>query len=280
MFPFAQDNPMPRNSTASLRAGLNPHQREQFLETGVVFLPGLVPRPDAEAMADRLWDTLARQHGHLRNRPDTWTKQHPAQFQELRRSGAFAAMGSERVRGLLDDLFGDDGWTPPAHWGGPLVTFPTGEGPWRVPAATWHLDIHPGQVLEPWPDYVRLFAILAPLEPGGGGTVYVAGSHRLSMQMMAETPSRGQIRSAGITEALTGESPWIAALRTPGDEARRNARFMDEGARARGIDLRVGEMTGQPGDVVLMHPATLHAPARNARATPRLMLAETVYAKR
>jgi len=280
MFPFAQDNPMPRPSRTARRSGLDPFQRDQFLDTGVVFLPGLIPRPDAEAMAERLWEALGRQHGLLRDRPETWTKQHPAQFQALRRAGAFAAMGSDEVRALLDGLFGEDGWTPPAHWGGPLVTFPTGKPPWSVPATTWHLDIHPGQVMDPWPDYVRLFAILAPLEPGGGGTVYVEGSHRLAMQLMAETPSRGQIRSAGITEDLKRESPWIAALCAPGEESGRKARFMDQGARARGIDLRVGEMTGQPGDVILMHPAILHAPSRNARATPRLMLAETVYARR
>jgi hypothetical protein len=55
---------------------------------------------------------------------------------------------------------------------------------------------------------------------------------------------------------------------------------MQTGAKLRGVDLLVGEMTGQPGDVVLMHPATLHSLSPNSRTTPRLMLAESVYAKR
>lgn len=268
---------MPNNANAASRkAGLSQPQRDRFLETGVVHLPGVIPRSAAEAMADRLWETLAAQHGLIRRRPDTWTKERPAQFRDLRHSGAFADMASPD---LLDDLFGEGGWTPPAHWGQPLVTFPTGETAWRVPHAAWHLDIMPGQVLQPWPDYIRIFTFLAPLEPGGGGTVYVSGSHKLVMRMMAEAPRPERIRSAAFAAALRQESPWIAGLCSPDADPGRTARFMQTGAKVRGVDLRVAEMTGEPGDVVLMHPATLHSLSPNSRATPRLMLAESVYAK-
>ena len=271
---------MPTNSNAASRkAGLTQPQRDQFLATGVVHLPGVIPRPAAEAMADRLWDTLADQHGLVRHRPETWTKERPAQFRDLRHSGAFAAMASPGLAALLDDLFGEGGWTPPAHWGQPLVTFPTGATAWRVPHAAWHLDIAPGQVLEPWPDYIRIFTFLAPLEPGGGGTVYVSGSHKVVMQMMAEAQRPERIRSATIAGALRLESAWIAALCSPDDDPQRTARFMQTGASLRGVHLRVAEMTGGPGDVVLMRPATLHSLSPNGRTTPRLMLAESVYAK-
>jgi len=272
---------MPSNpNTASQRPGLNQHQCDQFLATGVVCLPGVITRPAAEAMADRLWETLARQHGLVRDRTETWTKERPAQFRDLRHSGAFADMASPGLTALLDDLFGEGGWSTPAHWGQPLVTFPTGRTAWSVPHAAWHLDIPPGQVLEPWPDYIRIFTFLAPLEPGGGGTVYVSGSHRVVMQLMAEAPRRDRIRSTAISGALRLECPWIAALCSPDDDPQRTARLMQTGAKLRGVDLLVGEMTGQPGDVVLMHPATLHSLSPNSRTTPRLMLAESVYAKR
>ena len=267
-----------RSNAASRNAGLSQHQRDRFLATGVIHLPGVIRRTAAETMADRLWETLAAQHGLLRRHPETWTKERPAQFRDLRHSGAFAAMASPGLAALLDDLFGEGGWTPPAHWGQPLVTFPT-HAPWRVPDAAWHLDIAPGQVLEPWPDYIRIFTFLAPLQPGGGGTVCVSGSHRVVMQMMAEAPRSDRIRSASIAGALRQESPWIAALCSPDDDPRRTARFMHDGARVRGVDLRVVEMTGEPGDVVLMHPAILHSLSPNVRTEPRLMLAESVYAK-
>lgn len=271
---------MPTNpNAASHRPGLTQSQRDQFLETGVVCLPGVIPRSAAEAMADRLWETLASQHGLIRGRAETWTKERPAQFRDLRHSGAFTGMASPGLSVLLDELFGEGGWTPPAHWGAPLVTFPTGAMAWRVPHAAWHLDIMPGQVLQPWPDYIRIFTFLAPLAPGGGGTVYVSGSHKVVMQMMAEAPRPDRIRSASIAGALRLESPWIAALCSPEDDPQRTVRFMQTGARVGGVDVRVAEMTGEPGDVVLMHPATLHSLSPNCRTTPRLMLAESVYAK-
>lgn len=268
---------MPSHSMgASRRPGLNPLQRDQFLAEGVLHVPGVIPNATIEAMADRLWAALARQHGVVRDRPETWTKERPGQFSDLRRSGAFAGMLSADLAALLDEIFGEGGWERPAHCGQPLVTFPTGQAAWSVPGAAWHLDITPGQVLEPWPEYVRIFTFLAPLAPGGGGTAYVSGSHRVVMEFMSEL--RGRVRSATITEALKRESSWIAALCSPGDDDRRT-RILQTGAKVRGAHLRVGEMIGQPGDVVLMHPATLHAPAPNGASTPRLMLAESIYAK-
>jgi hypothetical protein len=43
-----------------------------------------------------------------------------------------------------------------------------------------------------------------------------------------------------------------------------------------GDRVAVRELTGDAGDVVLMHPRTLHAPAPNAGAEPRMMLVEIV----
>jgi ectoine hydroxylase-related dioxygenase (phytanoyl-CoA dioxygenase family) len=43
-----------------------------------------------------------------------------------------------------------------------------------------------------------------------------------------------------------------------------------------GVEVRVEEMTGDPGDIWLMHPAALHAAAPNVREAPRLVLAQLV----
>ena len=256
---------------------LSPQHRAEFLETGVVRVPGVIPKVVAAAMADRLWEACERRHGVLRDQPATWTKQRLFQFNDLRREGAFAPMRSIGLEALLDDFFGARGWTAPQHWGGPLVTFPTA-GEWEVAAGSWHLDILPGQRLDPWPTAVRVFAFLAPLEPGGGGTLYVAGSARLAMALVAAR--RARLRSARLREAMKRASPWIAALCSASDGAERTGRFMLEGGELDGVRLVVGEMTGEAGDVSLMHPGTLHASAVNCRSTPRLMLAETINAAR
>lgn len=44
-----------------------------------------------------------------------------------------------------------------------------------------------------------------------------------------------------------------------------------------GVKLRVVEMTGEPGDVILAHPMIVHAPAKNCSSMPRFALSATVF---
>jgi hypothetical protein len=83
------------------------------------------------------------------------------------------------------------------------------------------------------------------------------------------------LRSSELKAALGPEHPWFAELFcfSSGD---RIQRFMQEGAVVRGVTVRVEEMTGEPGDLIVMHPATLHTFASNALDRPRLMLTATV----
>jgi hypothetical protein len=54
---------------------------------------------------------------------------------------------------------------------------------------------------------------------------------------------------------------------------------MEAGSELDGVQVRVGEMLGEPGDVILMHPLILHAPTPNVLATPRMMLTQFVYGR-
>jgi ectoine hydroxylase-related dioxygenase (phytanoyl-CoA dioxygenase family) len=54
-------------------------------------------------------------------------------------------------------------------------------------------------------------------------------------------------------------------------------RFMERGEVSGDVELRVIEMTGEPGDVLLTHPLLLHAPAKNCGSVPRIALSSTVY---
>jgi hypothetical protein len=245
----------------------------------VAHIQGVVPREITDAMADRLWATLARQHGIDRGRPETWTVPRPTKLQELKRSGAFDIMDCPSLRALFDEVFHDQGWVTPKHWGQALVTFREDEQPWDVPSVAWHIDMIANDVLAPWPPYVRIFLLLGPLEPGGAGTLYLAGSHRLVMQLMAQACGPEEIRCAALKQALVRRYPWIAALCSGGDGPGRVQRFMREGTQIEGIELRVGETVGGAGDVFIMHPAMLHAAAPNARPEPRLVVAETIVSK-
>jgi hypothetical protein len=89
------------------------------------------------------------------------------------------------------------------------------------------------------------------------------------------------IRSKTVIKRLKHESPWIAGLCSRGDdrEVSRVARFMDEGAEHRGVRIRVAEMTGSFGDVIIWHPNLLHTFTSNCGSTPRLVLSVTIAKK-
>ncbi|MBU1378353.1 MAG: hypothetical protein KKE02_19370 [Alphaproteobacteria bacterium] len=239
---------------------LTPALAAIYAREGVVRLPGAIPPHDVQAMTAAL-------RRKLEARPDPGPR--PSKLSS--RTGAFAAMASSVVRGVLNDLLGD--WEEPPHWGLPLVSFHTGEAAWDVPCRHWHMDFgRPGATR-----LARLFAVLEPLRPGGGGTGYVAGSHRLIQAVL--DGADGPLASAGVRRRLEAQSPWFAALSAPDDRQDRVRRFMEDGAEVDGVHVRVCEMLGEPGDVIVMHPLMLHAPTPNVLPTPRMMLTQFVYGR-
>lgn len=250
-------------------------QRSEFDRLGIVRLPGAIPSADVEHMREGLWAALRSQHGVLREAPETWTVLLPAGFQALVRSGAFALMASGPVCEALDDLLGHGAWQQPGRWGQPLVTFPR-RGQWDVPHKHWHLDVVADAPISELPG-VQIFGYLNSVESQGGGTVVVTGSHRLVEALGTRTDASAPTRSAEIRKALVRAEPWIEALFSRNEGADRIGTFMAEHVGSDGTTLQVVELTGEPGDVVLMDVRLLHAFAPNCRTTPRLMLAQRIY---
>ncbi|MBL8555330.1 MAG: phytanoyl-CoA dioxygenase family protein [Phenylobacterium sp.] len=254
------------------RPGLTPEQHAQYEREGVVRLPGAVPPPAVEAMVATLWRRLAGRHGIRRDHRESWHTANPAQL--AAHNDDFAAMASPQVLAVIDQLLGPGGWKPPPRWGLPLVTLPGFTARWDVPHKLWHLDLPAAP--EP-PRVARVFLLLSPLAAGGGGTGYVAGSHRVLHDLARETGRT--LKSGDARKLLTAREPWFEALftRRPGED--RIARFMQAGGMAGGAPVRVGEMTGEAGDVYVMDPLILHGTMPNAAATPRLMLTEWIYGR-
>jgi Phytanoyl-CoA dioxygenase (PhyH) len=249
---------------------LTPEQRDTFDRLGILRLPGFYPRTDIDRMADRIWADLERRFGVIRNRPESWTVAMPAHFQALTRSDAFDALGSRQLFDLADALLGAGAWDEPKPWGGPLVSFPTPTPPLRRPP--WHLDIGGGQRLDPLP-ILRTFTFLEPLAPGGGGTLFVAGSHRFALEL--ERDSDKPVRSAAVRQRLKSEHPWFARLLAADSVEVRG--LLNVEARVGEHEVRLEEMTGEPADLIIMHPATLHATAHNGLDRPRMMLTTWTY---
>jgi hypothetical protein len=74
-----------------------------------------------------------------------------------------------------------------------------------------------------------------------------------------------------MRQSLRGH-PYIAPLHADGDPEQRISRFMDRIEVVDGAPLQVVEATGAAGDVILVHPLSLHVAAPNNGAAPRFML--------
>jgi ectoine hydroxylase-related dioxygenase (phytanoyl-CoA dioxygenase family) len=126
---------------------------------------------------------------------------------------------------------------------------------------------------EPRP--VQYFAFLDSVRPRGGGTLALAGSHRLVAPYLGE----GEAFRMGRVRTSLAVHPWLRALWTPDDSSDpddRIRRYLGEETVVDGVPLRVLELTGEPGDVVVMHCDTFHAVAPNRSGRPRWMLTEIV----
>jgi hypothetical protein len=85
----------------------------------------------------------------------------------------------------------------------------------------------------------------------------------------------GPVRSAYVREHLKSEHPWFASLLDArGSQVRE---LMNIEAQVGGHTVRLEEMTGAPGDLLIMHPATLHGGWHNALDRPRMMLTAWIY---
>jgi hypothetical protein len=250
---------------------LSSAQRDEFDRRGILRLPATIPPAEVRAMRQRLWQYLADTHGMHPDQPETWPVDPPAQFQKLTGTGVFDAMATGQLYAAVDDLLGAGRWQRPAHWGRPLVTFPRPGTAWDVPSSDWHLDTQDLELT-----MLVVFAHLAPVRPRGGGTLVITGSHRLT------TPSGPQagnvpVRSREVKAYLRTLHPWLRDLWQANGDTGRIHRYLTEGAVIDGVEARVEELNGDPGDAVIMHPRLLHVVAPNSLDTPRLMLLQFLH---
>ncbi|MEL6691971.1 MAG: phytanoyl-CoA dioxygenase family protein, partial [Pseudomonadota bacterium] len=140
-----------------------------------------------------------------------------------------------------------------------LFSLPVSAG-WSVPHDVWHVDVP--RLGTPDLPGLQVFTFLETVAPQGGGTLIVAGSHRLAN-------NSGVTRSKDLKHKL-GRELYFRTLfnseRAPISDLSETTGEVD------GVDLEIIELTGEVGDVYLMDLRTLHTPAPNASDTARIML--------
>lgn len=254
-----------------LGAVLTPEQRNELQITGVTRARGAVPARDVETMTERVW-ALFERRGVRRDDRSTWPVGLAGKNQPLRQSGALNGFANDVTAALVDDLLGLGSWTDSEAWGPALVTWPQ-PGPWQLPHKVWHFDL-PGRGHPDRPEAARLFGFLSAVGPHGGGTLVVEGSHELVRRLVAGSPDHDAGSSSDLRKALNRRHPWFAALGREGPD--RVQQFMVDGDEIDGVRVRVAELTGEPGDVTVMLPWTMHNFSMNCSTEPRLMVTHTV----
>jgi hypothetical protein len=241
-----------------------------FGATGIIKIEDAFGEREARRMRDVVWNELRGRYGIERDDPATWDRHPPTGLRSSKRSRAFAPICGPAVADRLDALFGAGNWRRPQHFGNVLVTMPSG-GEWRVPHRVWHTDFVPTlptDGLTGCLPALKLWALVDDVEPGGGGTPQLAGSHLAFARYLQRSGERDQTRARN---GFLRSHPWLYALTRDDGDRDRNDTFMRVGADVDGVTLRVVECTGRAGDVYLTHPWVFHSIATNASARPRLM---------
>jgi len=249
---------------------LSPEQRDEFDRLGVLRLPGLLPADKVRRAREHvqrrlallgLWRDGAWRLGDRPKPqwPDTGLKtskaignKHPDIEALLEEPALLAA-----VDALLDGRAFDR-----AVYRRPqvLFTLPNTDR-WTLPTG-WHVDI-PRLASGRCPG-LQLFTFLDIVEPRGGGTLVVAGSHRLlneerfiGAREMRRLLCREVFFRHLFSQAPAGAEDW--------------GRLLGQTAAVGDVTLELMELTGAPGDAYLTDLRVLHASAPNASDRPRMM---------
>ena len=256
---------------------LSQEEKESFVKWGFVKIDALIPNevvdPIREAVLDRL-----RRHGFWGE--EGWEAPADAEaekklrntIKEISRSSkSLRPILTERMLSYARDLVSGDEveMSPPITQF--LFTAPRSyvmnhdgrwNGKWEVPRNIWHLDMPRSRSIGP--PGPEMFTFLNKVEPKGGGTLILAGSHRLLNDV-------DYLSSKGVKRKLKRHA-YFRELTGKGDGDR--SRFLEEIGYIDNVPVKVVELTGDPGDVYFVDLRLLHSLGANTSDQPRMMIAQ------
>lgn len=218
---------------------LSVSQLDDVVERGWTVLRHAFPA----AVADAVRRALGPRIGIDLDAPAQWTEPR-VWLQELLETPPFTDALTPRFNAAVDQLVGPGRWRPERLMGWWPVSFPGFDDPpygddWHVEGNWFHHHIwSPEQAV------LNLFCF-STVEPGGGGTKLVEGSHLDAARLLWSAEPGGLPADAldGPINTLLNDRGW------PG----------------------VVEVTAEEGDVVLAHPLLFHSSNPNHGARPRVM---------
>ena len=210
---------------------------DAFVSDGFVKVAQAAPRSVADAARSELWQQL----GLSPDDPQRWSA--PVMWaSDLTGAGPFGELTrSPQLAAALDRICGTGGWLPRGSLGNVPVRFPVSP---PNDDRGWHIDANTPQPDGSWavtgrPHTVLLLTLLSEVGPDDAPTRIRAGSHRDVARVLSEKP---------------------LALAEMG-------RLVDDASAGR----PVAYATGEPGDMYIVHPFTVHAADEHRGRTPRFM---------
>jgi hypothetical protein len=210
---------------------------DEFMCNGYAKLLQAVPRSAADAAREALWQQL----GLSPDDPAGWSES-VRWAADLTGRGPFGELvRSPMLTDALDRLCGAGAWLPRGALGNIPVRFPV------TPPNDdrgWHIDANTPQPDGSWavtgrPHTALVLTLLSEVGPHDAATRIRAGSHR------------------DVAHVLGSDRVELAEM----------GRLVDEASAER----PVVQATGEPGDVYVVHPFTVHAADEHRGRTPRFM---------
>jgi hypothetical protein len=247
---------------------LSPEQRDEFEHRGVLRLGGLLPPDVVRAARERVVRQLAKigvseaggwrlADGSRPQWPNTGLK--TSRVVGNKHPEVQALIEQPALRAVVDELLDGRPVDRTIHRQ-PQVLFTLPNAETWAPPDGWHVD---GPRLASGQGHgVQLFAFLDSVAPAGGGTLVVAGSHRLLNEGRA-------IRMREMKRLLIG-ADFFRRLYSPSAEERGSV--LRQAGVVGGVEVKVVELTGEAGDAYLTDLRVLHSGAPNAARRPRIMV--------
>lgn len=218
---------------------LSDDQIDEFIDRGWTLLRHAFPSTVAEAVRR----DLGRRIGIDLERPEQWTEPR-VWLREMMTEPPYTDALTDRFRAAVDQLVAPGRWKVTQEMGWWPIHFPGFDNPHY--GDDWHIEgsWFRHRVTSPEQAVLNLFCF-STVDPGGGGTLLVEGSHHLAARILWDAEPEG-------LDADDFDTPLTAVLDQKGWPG-------------------MTEVVAEEGDVVLAHPLLFHTSNPNHGSRPRVM---------
>jgi len=263
---------------------------DDFETKGLLKLSGVVDQDVVKGVREAFWREISSRFQIYSDAPESWSA-HFDGGQKAVRARRLSGMNpimktltdagelstlQASIQQAFDETFGKNKWEPSSIWYS-LLNFPGNQTEWNVPHKSWHAD-EPIVVGDSEPWTIFTFVFLDTVDHGGGSTTAVTGSHRRAEQLAEKIGTRDEMLIKAFESTNSGlVDPKTVRALAPTEIVRNLAKedawfrnLITEGApNSPESDHSVVELTGDPGDLILLDPRCLHSGSDNISDRPR-----------